>query len=231
MVLGKGTVFHVAWFSITTWSLWQRRNRIQEKQHSWPLHEVSMRAKNLVTEYFEINKHPPKTQRRATSTRWLPPLEGFYKANFDAAYFGNSSIVSIGVVVHDSEGEIIVALIQKIREPHSVDAAKALACRRAVGFAKKLSLFSVILEGDSMQVVQATSNKRENLTLFGHVIKEIHDSCSSFTRISFQHVRREGNKLAHALTRRAILSVDTVVWVEELPTDLEDVFQMDLVDL
>ena len=37
--------------------------------------------------------------------------------------------------------------------------------------------------------------------------------------------------LAHSLARRAVLSADTVVWVEELPTDLEDVFQMDLVDL
>ena len=60
---------------------------------------------------------------------------------------------------------------------------------------------------------------------------EIHESCSSFNRISFQHVRRDGNKLAHSLARRAVLSADTVVWVEELPTDLEDVFQMDLVDL
>ena len=49
--------------------------------------------------------------------------------------------------------------------------------------------------------------------------------------ISFQHVRREGNNLAHALARRAVLSADIVEWVEELPTDLEDVFQMDLVDL
>ena len=73
VVLGRGTVFHVAWFSMTAWSLWQRRNRIREKQPSWPLHEVSMRAKNLVTEYFQINKHPPKTQRRAAPTRWLPP--------------------------------------------------------------------------------------------------------------------------------------------------------------
>ena len=41
----------------------------------------------------------------------------------------------------------------------------------------------------------------------------------------FQHVRREGNRLAHALTRRTVLSVDTNVWVESLPSELEDVFQ------
>ena len=82
-----------------------------------------------------------------------------------------------------------------------------------------------------MRIVQAASNKRANLSLFGHVINEIHDSWSSFSRISFQHVRRDGYMLAHSLARRAVLSADTVVWVEELPTDLEDVFQMDLVAL
>ena len=66
--------------------------------------------------------------------------------------------------------------------------------------------------------------------MFGHVIKEIQGSCSSFTRISFQHVKREGNKLAHALARRVVVSADIDVWVEELPIDLEDVFQMDLID-
>ena len=147
-------------------------------------------------EYFEIHKHPPKTQRITARTRWLPPPEGLYKANFDAAFFGNSGIAGIGVVVRDSKGEIIAALSQKILEPHSVDAAKALACSRAVVFAKELSLFSVIVEGVK-RIVQAASNKRANLTLFGHVINEIHESCSSFNRISFQHVRRDGNKLAH----------------------------------
>ena len=46
----------------------------------------------------------------------------------------------------------------------------------------------------------------------------------------FQHIRREGNKLAHAFARGTVLSTDTGVWVEELPIDLEDVFQMDLID-
>ena len=41
-------------------------------------------------------------------------------------------------------------------------------------------------------------------------------------------VLREGNVLAHSLARRAVLTADTDVWVEELPSDLDDVFQNDL---
>ena len=37
-----------------------------------------------------------------------------------------------------------------------------------------------------------------------------------------------GNNLAHFLARRAVLTVDTDVWLEELPQDLDDVFQSDL---
>ena len=66
-----------------------------------------------------------------------------------------------------------------------MDVAETLACRRVVVFARELSLFSIIVEGDNMRIVQAASNKRENLTLFGHVIKEIHDSCSSLLGLVF----------------------------------------------
>ena len=43
----------------------------------------------------------------------------------------------------------------------------------------------------------------------------------------FQHVRREGNKLGHALARRAVSSANFDVRVEDLPSDLEDVFLSD----
>ena len=65
-------------------------------------------------------------------------------------------------------------------------------------------------------------------TLFGHVTDECRRVSTSLRFWKFQHVRREGNRLAHALARIAILSADTNVWVESLPSDLEDVFQSDL---
>ena len=64
----------------------------------------------MVIEYFEIHKQPPRIQRRAVPTRWLPPSKGVFKANFDATFFGNSGVAGIGVVVRDCEGEIIATL-------------------------------------------------------------------------------------------------------------------------
>ena len=66
-------------------------------------------------------------------------------------------------------------------------------------------------------------------TLFGHIIEEIRCNNSTLVSCNFQHVCREGNNLAQALARKAVLFADTDVWVEELPNDLEDVFQLDLV--
>ena len=76
--------------------------------------------------------------------------------------------------------------------PHSMDATEVVVCSRVVSFAKELSLFDVIFEGDSRWVVQDINNKGVNLTLYGHVIKEIHYVCSILHRTSFQHVTRGG---------------------------------------
>ena len=44
----------------------------------------------------------------------------------------------------------------------------------------------------------------------------------------FQHVQQEGNRLAHSLAKKSILTANTDVRVESLPEDVEDVFHSDL---
>ena len=95
--------------------------------------------------------------------------------------------------------------------------------------ARELSLFDVIFKGDCLRIIQALKNSGSCKTPFGHVIEETKQLGCSMRFCQFQHVRREGNRLAHGLVRRAILSIDTNVQVEELPSDLDDVFQFDLV--
>ena len=56
------------------------------------------------------------------------------------------------------------------------------------------------------------------------------EASSCFQVCSFCHVNRGGggNSLAHSLARRAVSTADIDVWLEELPSNLFDVFQSDL---
>ena len=96
--------------------------------------------------------------------------------------------------------------------------AEALAAQRAVIFARELSLFNIIVKGDCLHVIQALKCSGPCPLLFGRVLR----SCMS------QHVRWDGNRLAHSLAKKTILFVDLEVWVEDLLEDMDVVFQSDL---
>ena len=85
----------------------------------------------------------------------------------------------------------------------------------------------MVVEGDSLWVIQALVVARPSRSMFGHVIADIHSLISN-VEFSFCHVKREGNTLVHALACRAVASADFGVWLEELSRDLEDIFQFDL---
>ena len=186
------------------------------------------RAKELIGEYFNANSQPSHRAPRPARVRWCPSPEQHYKGNFDAAFFDASGCAGIRVVFRDHTGQVIVALSQKIPLVQTVELAEALAARRAVGSALELSLFSVEIEGDCARVISALNALKSCNTLFGHVTDECRRVSTSLRFCKFQHVKREGNRLTHALAGRAVLSADTDVWVESLPSDLEDVFQSDL---
>ena len=71
----------------------------------------------------------------------------------------------------------------------------------------------MVVEGDSLRVIQALIDDRPSRTIFGNVIVDIHSLVSNVD-CSFCHVKREGNKLAHALARRAVASANSDVWLE-----------------
>ena len=65
-------------------------------------------------------------------------------------------------------------------------------------------------------------------TLYGHIVNETNRLGAVLRHCSYQHVGQDGNKLAHCLARRAVSTIDIDVWVEDLPRDLDVVFQSDL---
>ncbi|KAL0013909.1 hypothetical protein SO802_000978 [Lithocarpus litseifolius] len=201
----------------------------KEKQPSWSLHELGSRAKAYVVEFLNANHQASQVSSRCAQVSWSPPTELVYKGNFDATFFDTSGCAGIGVVYRNFKGQVIAALSQKIPLVQLVELAKAMAARQALLFAKELSLFDVEIEGDCSRVLAALNMAMRCSTLFGHVIDECKSLGTSLRSCKFSHVKREGNRLTHALARRVIISADTDVWVESLSSDLDSVFQSDLV--
>ena len=128
----------------------------------------------------------------------------------------------------DYQGHVLAALSQKVEPVQSVDMAEALAARRAVVFARELSFFEVQIEGDRLRIIQALQASNRCYTLYGHIIDETKRLGSLLRQCQFQHVKRDWNRLAHGLARRAALAAGTNVWGEELPSDLDVLFQSDV---
>ena len=121
--------------------------------------------------------------------------------NYDGAIFTDSDEAGLGVVIRNDSGLVIAVLSKKIRIPCSVELVELQAVRKAVHFAAELGFHQVCLEGDSKIVFKALSLATPHPSLHDHFVKDIQSILNSFRAHSFSHVIRQGNSVAHALTR------------------------------
>ena len=81
--------------------------------------------------------------------------------------------------------------------------AEAKAFEAGVQFAKDICIQDFILEGDSVIVHRALADLSPPLSSVDSVVQGILAACGEFHQMSFSHVRRQGNRLAHLLAKHA----------------------------
>uniref|UniRef100_A0A2N9HFF2 Dihydrolipoamide acetyltransferase component of pyruvate dehydrogenase complex n=1 Tax=Fagus sylvatica TaxID=28930 RepID=A0A2N9HFF2_FAGSY len=115
---------------------------------------------------------------------------------YDGAVFKETNAAGIGIIVRDSSGLVIASLVQKVRFPHSIPSIEAWAAKRSIQFALEIGLPEAEFED-----AKVLARKLQ--------------------QFSFSHVKRQGNRLAHALARKAQFCNSLEVWMEAVPPDLE----------
>ena len=114
----------MAWFIKIHW------NKSRLHDNPIPLDRIA----DLASAYlhrFHLNQ--PTNQKLRTSKgkkKWSPPPLDSFKTNFDGTVFESSNEVKIGVMIRNSNSEIIAALSEKIPLPSSVVILESLAARR-----------------------------------------------------------------------------------------------------
>lgn len=135
-----------------------------------------------------------------------PPNIHGSKTTFDEAIFQDSSEAGLGVVIRNHEGDVMVALLEKIPLPSSAVVLEMLAARHAVLFVHEVGLHDSIMEGDSEIVINSLTKGYMIQSSFGHLVKDTSFYVHSLRSFCFSHTFRQGNFNTDALFKRAKFS-------------------------
>ena len=86
----------------------------------------------------------------------------------------------------------------------------------------------IILEGDCVTVIKALTDPSPSLASYGLLIQEAQQLATQLNGISFQHVGKEGKRVAHNFTRHARHITCFNVWMEDVPIHCFNVYQANM---
>jgi hypothetical protein len=161
-----------------------------------------------------------------THKPWSPPPPGWHKINFDAAVRPNQ--VYLAAICRNHMGRITHAWLSADSHGDSLW-AEAKAALFAVSSALASGLDSIIFEGDSLQVISSLQNSATSPHWsISNIINDINVLALSFSCISFSHVLRAANTLAHSFAAWApFCSSLGAIPISSIPAH---VVQADMVD-
>lgn len=93
--------------------------------------------------------------------------------------------------------------------------AKAFAALYVIIFALDLDLTRIILERDSLQVIQAIKKEEEDWRSVGMVIGDIKQKIKNFSQWIVNHVKRETIVVVRILAKNALHISDVIVNMDE----------------
>lgn len=184
---------------------------------------------NWQVEYGKYGKSilTPLSQGKASKSpkKWVAPPPGVYKINADSS-LADEGWAGLGVVARDHNGNVVFAASGRIKARWLPVVAEVKALVLAAKLGRRYGLENIILETDCQSIVSRLSKGASHLTDLDSILGDVLQICSSFTSISWSHVGREGNFVAHHLAR-IIPFGDLQVWENHTPTDITPYVNMD----
>jgi hypothetical protein len=135
------------------------------------VHEAANMLQTLTTIMVGGNDGLSTGYREDLET-WEKPPFGLYKVNWDVAIDKNMQCMGFGAVIRDHNRLVCAAKCMKIEGIQEPVVGEAMAALAAVEFSKEGDFQDVILEGDSLQVVQVLKEMGPNWRPYGHIVDD-----------------------------------------------------------
>ncbi|KAH1047985.1 hypothetical protein J1N35_038769 [Gossypium stocksii] len=135
---------------------------------------------------------------------WRPLEQGFCKLNFDAAVDSKNQRSCSGIIVRNSNGDVLATKVIVHENIPSMFISEANACLQAAIMGREMRLTHVEIEGDSLTVIKKVQNTGQDKSVIGSYIHDIKDLLKGFHKSQVQHVRRKANEKAHSLASKGL---------------------------
>ncbi|XBI67156.1 hypothetical protein VPH35_046564 [Triticum aestivum] len=139
--------------AVLLWDCWTTRNKIYAGEKAWSASEVTSMVQRHLLDFAPVVL--PQIRIDTPATRWEPPRRDFVKVNFDAAFKQDARDGAYGYVLRSDEGELIAAGAGKFTHVKNALQAEAEACLAAIEGASNAGVHHIMLESDSLSLVQA----------------------------------------------------------------------------
>ena len=135
------------------------------------------------------------------------PLPGFVPS----ATSDDGTNFSIGVIIRDNQSNPIATASKILPSPYTAKITEAIALHHGVLLASEMKISHAIFESDALSIVQALNQGVVGGEI-GLILQDIRIFSASFKWCSFQHLKRDGNRVAHELAKAARLSSTSQIW-------------------
>ena len=158
---------------------------------------------------------------------WKACPSGFFKINVDGATSNDGTNACIRVIVRDCQGLSIVASSEVLQSSYSAEITEAFTLLHGVLLALELKISHAIFEPDALSIIQAL-NYGDTDGEIGLILQDSRSYSAYFNWCTFQHLKRDGNKVAHELAKAARLSGLSQFWKGVNPSCVEHLILDDI---
>lgn len=168
---------------LIAWGFWLRINKlVNDKIHIEP-RQVTDHALSLSKMFTDI-KSVPISQTKSYCC-WKPPSTGFLKLNVDGVMFSDLHRVSVGVVLRDDKGDIVIAASKMENEVVDPEDIELLAIFKDLEPCANLVIQKLIIKSDCLLVTQVLQNAATSLSMLGNLMIETRKLLSLFGEYKF----------------------------------------------
>ena len=196
---------NIEWFSVTVWSIWTYQIPVRINQPWCNPNHLTNIAKNYIDTMFQV-------EDRAV----------------------------IGVIIRECQGKGLAHMVGIIPFPLTVIELETLATSKALQLDADMSLEDVTPEGVSEIAMNVLNADSQSLESFGLLSRDVKCFARLFHCIRFSHVRRKGllyshikrndNGVAHSLAKNALCILNFQVWMEDVPSHIGSILQLDVIE-